>query len=157
MSAEFFKRLHKSRTEDDFKKVMKKANVEDVKAVIALTTRVMSKKIPLSKKYIKIIMDNRHRLRHLVHPKYSMKSKKRYLRQHGGSLSNLLKSVAKVATPMLKVVAKSPILPRVTRAASKASVFSRGLGGSTKSLQKAGPSVSRAPKVRLSMRVPQAI
>src|SRR3977135_4384061 len=158
MSTEFFKRLHKSRTEDDFKKVMKKANVEDVKAVIALTTRVMSKKIPLSKKYIKIIMDNRHRLRHLVHPKYSMKSKQRYLRQHGGSLSNLLKSVAKVASPILKVVTKSPILPRVTRAASKASVCSRGgVGGSTTSLVKSASSLSHMPKVRLSARVPQLI
>src|SRR3977135_48921 len=158
MSTEFFKRLHKSRTEDDFKKVMKKANVEDVKAVIALTTRVMSKKIPLSKKYVKIIMDNRHRLRHLVHPKYSMKSKQRYLRQHGGSLSNLLKSVAKVATPMIKVVAKSPILPRVTRAASKASLVSRGgAGGSTTSLVKGASSLTHMPKVRLSARVPQLI
>src|SRR3977135_756483 len=159
MSTEFFKRLHKSRTEDDFKKVLKKAKTDDVKAVIELTTKIMSKKIPLSKKYVKIIMDNRHRLRHLVHPKYSIKSKKRYLRQHGGSLSNLLKSVAKVATPILKVVAKSPILPRVTSAASKASLFLKGggVGGSTASLAKAGSSLSLMPKVRLSARVPQMI
>src|SRR3977135_1846816 len=142
MSTEFFKRLHKSRTEDDFKKVLKKAKTDDVKAVIELTTKIMSKKIPLSKKYVKIIMDNRHRLRHLVHPKYSIKSKKRYLRQHGGSLSNLLKSVAKVATPMLKVVAKSPILPRVTRAASKISLASRGTtpAGSTALISRLRPS-----------------
>src|SRR3977135_3688521 len=109
MSTEFLKRLNKSRTEDHFKKVMKKAKVDDVKAVIDLTTKIMCKKIPLSKKYVKIIMDNRHRLQHLVHPKYSIKSKKRYLRQHGWPFSNLLKTGAELVGSALKIIPKSPV------------------------------------------------
>src|SRR3977135_465275 len=161
MSAEFFKRLHKSRTEDDFKKVLKKAKTDDVKAVIELTTKIMSKKIPLSKKYVKIIMDNRHRLRHLVHPKYSIKSKKRYLKQHGGSLTNLLKTGAKMVGSTLKLIPKSPVLQRTSAVTRAAAARSRTAARQTEALTKTVPSgsltsIHNTPK-RLSQMIPSAI
>src|SRR3981189_1427451 len=116
MSGDFLARLNKARSNDEFKRVMRKAKPEDVKAVIDLTMRIMRKKIPLSKKYVAIIMKNRHRLRHMVHPKFSIKSKKRYFVQHGGSLSNLLKIGAKFTGQLLK---KLPLNPSLARAGAR--------------------------------------
>src|SRR3981189_1237239 len=116
MSGDFIKRLNKVRNNDEFKKVMRKAKPDDVKAVIDLTTRIMRKKIPLSKKYVAIILQNRHRLRPLVHPKFTIKSEKRYFVQHGGSLSNLLKIGAKFTGQLLK---KLPLNPSLARAGAR--------------------------------------
>src|SRR3981189_3823090 len=96
MTNEFLKRLSKTKSDDDVKRVMRTAKPDDIKAVIDLTVKIMSKKVPLGKKYIKLIMENRRTLRHLVHPKYSSNSKKRYFIQRGGTLGAVTRAARKM-------------------------------------------------------------
>ena len=69
----------------DLKKLIRKAKPDDIKSIVDMSTQILQKKIPLNKRQLKLVAQNRHALRHLCHPKYSIKSKKRYLIQHGGS------------------------------------------------------------------------
>src|SRR3981189_639707 len=162
MSGDFLSRLNKARNNDEFKRVMRKAKPEDVKAVIDLTMRIMRKKIPLSKKYVAIIMKNRHRLRHMVHPKFSIKSKKRFFVKHGGSLTSLLKAGARITGQLLK---RTPVkhldeaAARVVQAtAARANTAARQAAAVGKTIPSGSTSsiAMRASK-RLSKRVPKMI
>ena len=95
MSNEFIKQLCKRKC--DYKAVMRKAKADDVKAVCELSADVLRKKIPLGKKHIQLVMQNRRVLRHLVHPQYSINSKRRYLAQRGGGLGGLGRVLARAA------------------------------------------------------------
>src|SRR5277367_5219280 len=46
----------------------------------------MKKRIPLSKKGLKFVIAKRRELRHILNPKYSLKSKKRFIIQKGGGI-----------------------------------------------------------------------
>src|SRR5277367_1773186 len=46
----------------------------------------MKKRIPLSKKGVKFVISKRRELRHVLNPKYSLKSKKRFIIQKGGGI-----------------------------------------------------------------------
>ena len=100
MSTEFIKQLCKRKC--DYKAVMRKAKADDVKAVCELSADVLRKKVPLGKKHIQLVMQNRRVLRHLVHPQYSINSKRRYLAQRGGGLGSLLSKAAKYVGRTLK-------------------------------------------------------
>ena len=96
MGDNFLKCMCKTKDASQLKKVLKKASPNDMKCFVNTITDVMKKKIPISKQYAKIIIKNRKMLRHLVHPKFSMKSKKRYMVQKGGGIGSALARLARI-------------------------------------------------------------
>src|SRR5277367_4612393 len=79
--------------------ILKKATPEQVKTLVDITLNIMKKRIPLSKKGVKFVMSKRRELRHVLNPKYSLKSKKRFNVQKGGSIfSPLLGLFGRTAT-----------------------------------------------------------
>src|SRR5271167_1835984 len=64
--------------------VIKHACKKDFRRLINFTMEVMRKHVKVSPELARLIKQNRHALRHIVHPLYSLKSKKQYLIQHGG-------------------------------------------------------------------------
>src|SRR5438477_8799160 len=75
----------------DFKALMRKASDDDIKAVVDMSASVLSKKVPLNKPHIKLVLQNRCALRNLVHPQFSLRSKKKYkIKQQGGGLASAL-------------------------------------------------------------------
>src|SRR5277367_5208746 len=79
----FIKSLRKK---GDCSTILKKANPEQVKTLVDITLNIMKKRIPLSKKGVKFVMSKRRELRHVLNPKYSLKSKKRFIIQKGGGI-----------------------------------------------------------------------
>src|SRR3981189_302994 len=80
----FVNSLCKCSTED-FKKRLKCANKDQIKTLVDLTFNIMKKNIPVCPKKVKFIKQNRKFLRHIVHPSFSLKSKKKYMIQKGGA------------------------------------------------------------------------
>src|SRR5271167_4127108 len=71
--------------------IIKHACKKDLRRFINFTMEVMRKHVKVSPELARLIKQNRHVLRHIVHPLYSLKSKKQYLIQHGvGKLAGLL-------------------------------------------------------------------
>src|SRR5277367_1764145 len=71
--------------------ILKKATPEQVKTLVDITLNIMKKRIPLSKKGVKFVMSKRRELRHVLNPKYSLKSKKLFtVQKRGGLFSPLL-------------------------------------------------------------------
>src|SRR5277367_816239 len=66
--------------------ILKKATPEQVKTLVDITLNIMKKRIPLSKKGVKFVISKRRELRHVLNPKYSLKSKKRFIVQKGGGI-----------------------------------------------------------------------
>src|SRR3977135_1608274 len=69
---------------EELKKKLKCANKDQIKTLVDLTLNIMKKNIAISPKKVKIIKQNRKFLRHIVHPSFSIKSKKRFMIQKGG-------------------------------------------------------------------------
>src|SRR5277367_6219921 len=82
-NASFVKSLCKN---GDCGKILKKATPEQVKTLVDITLNIMKKRIPLSKKGVKFVISKRRELRHILNPKYSLKSKKRFIIQKGGGI-----------------------------------------------------------------------
>src|SRR5204863_4580226 len=74
----------------DYRAVIRKATDDDMKTLVDMSTNILRKKVPLSKRHVKLVMQNRKAMRHLVHPQYSLKSKRRFLikQQSGGGLGS---------------------------------------------------------------------
>jgi hypothetical protein len=123
MASNFLKCLCKTKDGLQLKKVLKKASPEDMKCLVNTVTDVMKKKIPISKHYAKIIVKNRKMLRHLVHPSFSIKSKKRYMVQHGGGLAAALARIAKVGFRLASNIGQHAAKP-LRRVASEGSIRS---------------------------------
>src|SRR5271163_1301851 len=70
----------------DCSTILKKASPEQVKTLVDITLNIMKKRIPLSKKGVKFVLSKRRELRHVLNPKYSLKSKKRFIVQKGGGI-----------------------------------------------------------------------
>src|SRR5277367_1266801 len=70
----------------DCSTILKKASPEQVKTLVDITLNIMKKRIPLSKKGVKFVISKRRELRHILNPKYSLKSKKRFIIQKGGGI-----------------------------------------------------------------------
>ena len=62
-----------------YKGIIKHANKIELNDLLDFAKDVISKRVPISNKMIKLVRRNRHALRHVVHPKYSLSSKKKYL------------------------------------------------------------------------------
>src|SRR6266853_1260406 len=71
---------------DKLKQLIRHASKGQVKALVDVTLNVMKKNLPASKKAVAFIKANRRNIRHLLHPKFSVASKKRYLIQKGGGI-----------------------------------------------------------------------
>src|SRR5277367_545407 len=70
----------------DCSMILKKASPEQVKTLVDITLNIMKKRIPLSKKVVKFVISKRRELGHVLNPKYSLKSKKRFIVQKGGGV-----------------------------------------------------------------------
>src|SRR5277367_4968727 len=85
---------------NSFKGIIKHADKKDLREFISFVSEVMHKKIPIPKTMIRLIRNNRHVMRHLISPSYSLRSKQKYLVQKGGagsSLSSISRGLARAA------------------------------------------------------------
>src|SRR5204863_9375988 len=106
----------------DFKALLRKASDDDIKAVVDMSASVRSKKVPLNKPRVKLVLQNRRALRHLVHPQFSLRSKKKYLvKQQGEGLASALGKLARVVGRALKPAITGSYRPVVRSLSSSAS------------------------------------
>src|SRR5271163_1804824 len=85
---------------NSFKGIIKHADKKDLREFISFVSEVMHKKIPIPKAMIRLLRNNRHVMRHLISPSYSLRSKQKYLVQKGGagsSLSSISRGLARAA------------------------------------------------------------
>ena len=82
----FVRQFCKLKDEKQLKKLVQKASPEQIKTIVDLTLNVMNKNLPANKKAIEFIKAKRNSIRHILHPKYSLDSKRRYLVQKGGGI-----------------------------------------------------------------------
>src|SRR5271163_2444189 len=76
--------------------IIKHACKKDFRRLISFTMEVMRKHVKVSPELARLIKQNRHTLRHIVHPLYSLKSKKQYLIQHGGGrVSRVIRGIGR--------------------------------------------------------------
>src|SRR5271163_2056477 len=76
--------------------IIKHACKKDFRRLISFTMEVMRKHVKVSPELARLIKQNRHALRHIVHPLYSLKSKKQYLIQHGGGkVSRVIRGIGR--------------------------------------------------------------
>ena len=161
-------RLCRTRDEGKFKNIVKGATECEMKEFVHGVTEIMRKKVPVSKRCAKMIVQNRRFFRHMVHPKFGWKSKKRYLKQKGGTkglralsaVSRLLGLAGNAALGPLKkmgnlsrvVTRNTPPITRSKKAASKVSLASTASSSSSA----AGQSAVKRGLHRLSKRVSHA-
>src|SRR5436190_6738611 len=108
----------------DFKALLRKASDDDIKAVVDMSASMLSKKVPLNKPHVKLVLQNRRALRHLVHPQFSLRSKKKYLiKQQGGGLASALGKLARVVGRALKPAVTGSYRPIVRSVSSSASTI----------------------------------
>src|SRR5271156_5645522 len=98
---DIFRRLRRVKSDDDFKATIRKCKCEDIQKIVQMLVLVLSKKVPISPRHVRFIKNNRKCLRHMVHPQYSWKSKKRYLIQHRGTIKGLAKQGSKAGSKFL--------------------------------------------------------
>src|SRR5579864_5392292 len=67
-----------------FSGIIKHANKKDFQRLINFTFDILRKCVKVSPQLARLIKQHRHELRHIVHPFYSLGSKKRYMIQKGG-------------------------------------------------------------------------
>src|SRR6266853_1150233 len=77
------------------KDVIKNASKDELRHLVAHTMDIMKKKISARPQLIKLIKQNRGVLRHVVHPQYSLKSKRKYLIQKGSGLSSIFRQLGR--------------------------------------------------------------
>ena len=148
-------KLCKTRKPSKFQSILKKANEKEIKGLVSGIVNVMKKKVPISKRRACMIRKNRRMLRHLVHPTYSWKSKRRYLLQHGGGggwarIAADLGKIARVAeraAPALRRVSSTALArtarsPIVTRSAATATAREAAQASRSKSLTSLASSAS---------------
>src|SRR5271156_3402869 len=134
------KRLCRCRKEGDFEKVIRSAKPKDMTEVVDTLVKVLNKQIPVSKKQAKSIFQNRRAFRHLVHPQYSLKSKRRYLLHQSGGGVGAIGKVLSIASKAL--TRTSPVMTRSLAAATK---------GISKSAPNVSTTLSRASSTASSM------
>src|SRR5277367_228601 len=113
----------------DCSTILKKATPEQVKTLVDLTLNIMKKRIPLSKKGVKFVLSKRRELRHILNPKYSLKSKKRFIVQKGGG----------IFAPLMSLLGRTG-LTRI--AGSAAGVGARVAGAAEGAVTRAGMSAA---------------
>src|SRR5271156_6864065 len=81
----FIRKIAGSKDPDKFKKLIRHASKSEMQSLIKCYVKVLRREIPVSARVRKRIIKHRRFLRHLVHPSYSMTSKKKYVLQTGGA------------------------------------------------------------------------
>src|SRR5271156_3530637 len=81
----FIRKIAGSKDPDKFKKLIRHASKSEMQSLIKCYVKVLRREIPVSARVRKRIIKHRRFLRHLVHPSYSMASKKKYVLQTGGA------------------------------------------------------------------------
>ena len=87
------------------KKLIKKASPEQIKTLVDVTLNIMNKNLPANKKAIEFIKAKRCSIRHILHPKYSLASKRRYLIQKGCGIFSPLMAFFRNIGPRLGATA----------------------------------------------------
>src|SRR5271156_3155369 len=67
------------------KDVVKKCNDDEMRAFVDVLFNIMKKNVPIPKKLEDVIRLHRKKIVHLIDPKYSFKSKRKYFVQSGGT------------------------------------------------------------------------
>src|SRR5277367_4834649 len=86
-------------TKRTFPNIIKHANKKDFRRLIQYTLEIMRRNVKIRPELKRIIRKNRRLFRHLVHPAYFMKSKRRYLIQKGGVKGGLRAVFQSMRTP----------------------------------------------------------
>src|SRR5271156_4944271 len=156
---DIIKRLARARNDDDFKSAIRNCKCDDIQKIVKMLVLTMSKKVPVSKRIARFLREDRKYLRHLVHPQYSWKSKRRYLMQSGGT-KGFLKNVAKVGGKTMDSIggmARSPVVTRALGrelAAATTNIPLKTMKGMTKSTASAAGSGGRATTSLTTRAVP---
>src|SRR5277367_2371275 len=90
----------------------------------------MHKKIPILKAMIRLLRNNRHVMRHLISPSYSLRSKQKYLVQKGGAgsgLSSISRGLARAAEGAGQAVGQGARNVRMGAAAAR-NIIAAGAG-----------------------------
>src|SRR5277367_4833378 len=115
---------------NSFKGIIKHADKKDLREFITFVSEVMHKKIPIPKTMIRMIRNNRHVMRHLISPSYSLRSKQKYLVQKGGagsSLSSISRGLARAAEGAGQVVGQGARNVRMGATAAR-NIIATGAG-----------------------------
>src|SRR5277367_4702719 len=115
---------------NSFKGIIKHADQNDLREFITFVSEVMHKKNPIPKTMIRLIRNNRHVIRHLISPSYSLRSKQKYLVQKGGagsSLSSISRGLARAVEGAGQVVGQSARNVRMGAAAAR-NIIATGAG-----------------------------
>src|SRR5277367_124553 len=115
---------------NSFKGIIKHADKKDLREFITFVSEVMHKKIPIPKTMIRMIRNNRHVMRHLISPSYSLRSKQKYLVQKGGagsSLSSISRGLARAAEGVGQAVGQGARNVRMGTAAAR-NIIATGAG-----------------------------
>src|SRR5277367_568285 len=116
---------------NSFKGIIKHADKKDLREFITFVSEVMHKKIPIPKTMIRMIRNNRHVMRHLISPSYSLRSKQKYLVQKGGAgsgLSSISRGLARAAEGAGQAVGQGARTVQRTRAARNIIATGAGSG-----------------------------
>src|SRR5271156_6679427 len=107
------------------KDVVKKCNDDEMRAFVDVLFNIMKKNVPIPKKLEDVIRLHRKKIVHLIDPKYSLKSKRKYFVQSGGTRGkNTGKQIGKATGKLFGKAMKD--------------FFSDLFGSSTKATAKAG-------------------
>src|SRR5277367_3623926 len=115
---------------NSFKGIIKHADKKDLREFITFVSEVMHKKIPIPKTMIRMIRNNRHVMRHLISPSYSLRSKQKYLVQKGGAgsgLSSISRGLARAAEGAGQAVGQGARNVRMGAAAAR-NIIATGAG-----------------------------
>src|SRR5277367_6637175 len=124
----------------DCSMILKKASPEQVKTLVDITLNIMKKRIPLSKKGVKFVISKRRELRHVLNPKYSLKSKKRFIVQKGGGIFAPLMSL--LGRSGLTRIAGTAAGVGARAAGAAAGVGARAVGAAAGAVGRAGMSAA---------------
>src|SRR5277367_1712045 len=133
-------------TKRTFPSIIKHANKKDFRRLIQYTLEIMQRNVKIRPELKRIIRKNGNLFRHLVHPAYSMKSKRRYLIQKGGgkggfrALFQSMKTPARAASALGVGPPSGSLLRSGTRALSRRQL---DIGMRTRGAHHLSPAVSQ--------------
>src|SRR5277367_5605437 len=142
-------------TKRTFPSIIKHANKKDFRRLIQYTLEIMRRNVKISPELKRIIRKNRRLFLHLVHPAYSMKSKRRHLIQKGGGKGGLravfqsMKTPARAASAIGAGPPSGSLLRSGTRALSRRQL---DIGLRTRGGQHLSPAVSQTSLNTASLR-----
>src|SRR5271156_3530845 len=116
------------------KDVVKKCSDDEMRAFVDVLFNIMKNNVPISKKLEDVIRLHRKQIVHLIDPKYSLKSKRKYFVQSGGTRGrNTGRQIGKAA---------GKLFTKATRDFFK-NLFTRGASTSTRATAPRASSVVR--------------